>query len=91
MTAAVAGVRHPKSGLHSASPPVVREAHRPLLKAPCAIIKLSGCFPGKGGGAKEQGLLGGFQRASGFITACPLPFPFSSWRAHPLPIRGKLY
>lgn len=47
-------------------------------------------FSWQGRGAKEQGLLGAFQRASGFITACPLPFPFSSWRARPPPHQGEI-
>lgn len=36
-----------------------------------------------GGGGREVGHWGEFQSASGFITLCPLPCPFSSQRTHP--------
>lgn len=61
---------------------VILKSPLPLMKASHSVIMQSAWGWGK------QGLMGGFQRASGFI-----PFPFSSWRAHPVPplFRGKLY
>lgn len=61
---------------------VILKGLLPFMKASHSVIMQSAW------GWGEQGLMGGFQRASGFI-----PFPFSSWRAHPVPplFTGKLY